>query len=75
MNTHAQHPPASPSPSRTREPLPGSRKIYVTGSDPSLRVPVREVVQSPSPAGFGAGGRPAAGNPPIRLYDTSGPYT
>jgi phosphomethylpyrimidine synthase len=36
---------------------------------------VREVVQSPSPAGPGAGNRLRAENPPIRLYDTSGPYT
>ncbi|MCG5534568.1 phosphomethylpyrimidine synthase ThiC [Ectothiorhodospira mobilis] len=51
-------------------PFPGSRKIHVTGSRPDLRVPMREVIQAPT--------RTAAGeeeNPPIPIYDTSGPYT
>jgi len=39
-----------------------SRKVYVTGSRDDLRVPFREVSQSD-------------GNPPIRLYDTSGFHT
>src|SRR5207249_8146089 len=39
-----------------------SRKIYVTGSRSDLRVPMREIALS-------------GGNPPLRLYDTSGPYT
>ena len=39
-----------------------SRKVYVTGSRPDLRVPMREIALS-------------GGNPPLRLYDTSGPYT
>jgi phosphomethylpyrimidine synthase len=46
----------------SRHPLPASRKVYLTGSRPDLRVPVREVVLSD-------------GQPPLRLYDTSGPYT
>ncbi|MFO0573150.1 MAG: phosphomethylpyrimidine synthase ThiC [Polyangia bacterium] len=56
------------------EPLPGSRKIYVSGSRPDLRVPFREVALSPTQAGPG---QPAAARPnaPVRLYDTSGPYT
>ncbi|GIX48286.1 MAG: phosphomethylpyrimidine synthase [Candidatus Tectimicrobiota bacterium] len=41
---------------------PAIRKVYVTGSRPDLRVPMREVVLTPP-------------NPPLRLYDTSGPYT
>jgi phosphomethylpyrimidine synthase len=52
------------------KPLPNSRKVYVTGSRPDLRVPMREVTQSDTPASFGA-----EKNPPIFVYDTSGPYT
>ncbi|MGH8640535.1 MAG: phosphomethylpyrimidine synthase ThiC, partial [Burkholderiales bacterium] len=62
------------------KPLPNSRKVYVTGSRPDLRVPMREVTQSDTPIHFGAdaqGGTPARSepNPPIFVYDTSGPYT
>jgi phosphomethylpyrimidine synthase len=52
------------------EPLPRSRKVYVTGSRPDLAVPMREIAQSDTPASFGA-----EANPPIVVYDTSGPYT
>ena len=51
-------------------PLPASRKIHVQGSRPDLRVPMREIAQSDTPASFGA-----EKNPPIVVYDTSGPYT
>jgi len=51
-------------------PLPNSRKVYVTGSRPDIRVPMREITQSDTPASFGA-----EKNPPIFVYDTSGPYT
>jgi phosphomethylpyrimidine synthase len=52
------------------QPLPNSRKIYVQGSRPDIRVPMRMVTQSDTPASFGA-----EKNPPIYVYDTSGPYT
>ncbi|WDZ96554.1 phosphomethylpyrimidine synthase ThiC [Herbaspirillum sp. WKF16] len=52
------------------QPLPNSRKIYVTGSRPDIRVPMREISQADTPAMFGA-----ERNPPIYVYDTSGPYT
>src|SRR4030095_14891130 len=39
-----------------------SRKVYLTASSHDLRVPMREIALS-------------GGNPPLRLYDTSGPYT
>ncbi len=52
------------------QPLPNSRKVYVTGSRPDIRVPMREISQSETPANFGA-----EKNPPIFVYDTSGPYT
>ncbi|AOK30137.1 MULTISPECIES: phosphomethylpyrimidine synthase ThiC [Burkholderia] len=51
-------------------PLPNSRKVYVTGSQPDIRVPMREITQADTPTNFG-GER----NPPIYVYDTSGPYT
>jgi len=52
------------------QPLPRSRKIYVEGSRPDIRVPMREIQQSDTPAAFGA-----EPNPPVFVYDTSGPYT
>jgi len=52
------------------QPLPRSRKIYVEGSRPDVRVPMREIAQTDTPASFGA-----EANPPIVVYDTSGPYT
>jgi phosphomethylpyrimidine synthase len=51
-------------------PLPSSRKIHVEGSRPDIRVPMREIAQSDTAASFGA-----EKNPPIVVYDTSGPYT
>ena len=51
-------------------PLPNSRKVYIEGSRPDIRVPMREIGQSPTPASFG--GEP---NPPLYVYDTSGAYT
>jgi phosphomethylpyrimidine synthase len=50
--------------------FPASRKVYVEGSRPDIRVPFREVTLTPTAGRLG----PEA-NPPIRLYDTSGPYT
>ncbi|NHZ70005.1 MAG: phosphomethylpyrimidine synthase ThiC, partial [Thermotogales bacterium] len=52
------------------QPFPGSRKIYVEGSRPDLRVGMREIQQADTPANLGA-----ETNPPITVYDTSGPYT
>src|SRR5688500_2224853 len=47
-------------------PLPNSRKIYVG----PLKVPMREVSQADTPGMFGG-----EKNPPIYVYDCSGPYT
>jgi len=47
--------------SLTREPFPASRKTYLVGSRPDLRVPVREVSLTNGET--------------VSLYDTSGPYT
>src|SRR5712691_11236307 len=49
-------------PAKGGQTMPASRKIYVTGSRPDIRVPMREITLS-------------EGNPPLHLYDTSGPYT
>ncbi len=51
-------------------PFPGSRKIYVQGSRPDIRVPMREISQTDTGGIFGV-----EKNPPIPVYDTSGPYT
>jgi len=51
-------------------PFPGSRKIHVSGSRPDLRVPMRAIEQADTAASFGV-----EKNPPITVYDTSGPYT
>jgi len=51
-------------------PFPGSTKVYVKGSRPDLNVGMREIRQAETPASFGP-----EPNPPITVYDTSGPYT
>jgi phosphomethylpyrimidine synthase len=52
------------------KPLPNSRKVYIEGSRPDIRVPMREITQSDTPASFGA-----EKNPPVYVYDCSGPYS
>jgi phosphomethylpyrimidine synthase len=52
------------------EPLPNSRKVYIEGSRPDIRVPMREISQSDTPTSFGE-----EKNPPIYVYDCSGAYT
>ncbi|MEY3633287.1 MAG: hypothetical protein RI937_1485 [Pseudomonadota bacterium] len=51
-------------------PFPNSEKVYVQGSRPDLRVPFRKITQDDTPSQMGA-----EKNPPIYVYDTSGPYT
>jgi phosphomethylpyrimidine synthase len=52
-------------------PLPASQKVYIAGSlFPSVRVPMREIAQTPTRVG--AELRP---NPKVTVYDCSGPYT
>ncbi len=51
-------------------PYPNSRKLFIAGSRADLKVGMREVRQSDTPALHGA-----EANPPIPVYDTSGPYT
>ncbi len=60
MNVHAKIAPVIPVGER-----PGSHKVYQAGVlHPCLRVPFREVALHPS-----------SGEPPVTLYDPSGPYT
>jgi phosphomethylpyrimidine synthase len=51
-------------------PFPNSSKLYVQGSRPDIRVAMRQIRQADTPASFGA-----EQNPPITVYDTSGPYS
>ena len=51
-------------------PFPRSRKIYVEGGQAGIRVPMREITQDATRAMQGD-----EENPPIYVYDTSGPYT
>ncbi|WP_394582017.1 phosphomethylpyrimidine synthase ThiC [Cytobacillus firmus] len=48
----------------------GSKKVYVKGSRTDIKVPVREIELSPTAGTFGE-----EVNEPVRVYDTSGPYT
>ena len=59
------HDPKIVTPKVTTGALPASRKVFARpDSAPDLRVPVREIVLSD-----------ASGEPPLPVYDTSGPYT
>jgi phosphomethylpyrimidine synthase len=52
-------------PKVTTGPLPASRKVYVApDAAPDLRVPMREIILSKE-----------SGEPPLPVYDTTGPYT
>ncbi|MDA5093680.1 phosphomethylpyrimidine synthase ThiC [Aliiroseovarius sp. KMU-50] len=54
-----------PNPKITTGGLPASRKIYVEGTlHPNVRVPMREISVHPT-----------AGESPLPVYDSSGPYT
>ena len=59
------HQPDISTPKVTTGPLPASRKAYATpDAAPELRVPVREILLTE-----------VAGEPPLPVYDTTGPYT
>ncbi|WP_394547621.1 phosphomethylpyrimidine synthase ThiC [Priestia aryabhattai] len=53
-----------------KKPFPNSHKVYVQGSRQDLKVPMREIHQSPTTGSFGE-----EENSPVRVYDTSGVYT
>jgi phosphomethylpyrimidine synthase len=64
LNTSATLDPA------TVGPIAGSRKVYVTGARPDLRVPMREIALHATRGRHGV-----EPNGAITVYDTSGPYT
>jgi phosphomethylpyrimidine synthase len=57
-------------PIETNRSLPNSRRVYVAGRLPGVRVPFREITQSPSRELDGN----LVANPAVRVYDTSGPW-
>jgi phosphomethylpyrimidine synthase len=61
---HSSKPNGASQISVTTGPMPASRRVYVAGAAPGVRVPMREIDLHPS-----------ANEPPVRVYDTSGPYT
>ena len=48
----------------------GSKKVYVEGARSDIQVPMREIALTPTTGTFGE-----SENEPLRVYDTSGPYT
>ncbi len=67
----SRRPEALPSEAAVRRaPLPGSRKVYVSGPH-GVRVPFREIALTPTRGIRGD----VEMHPPFRVYDTSGPYT
>jgi phosphomethylpyrimidine synthase len=66
--------PVSPHPAGpgiTTDPFPNAVKIHVDGTLPGVRVPMREIRVSPTQTSKGL----TVENPPVTVYDTSGPYT
>lgn len=55
----------------TQKPIPGSEKRYVKGNLYNIKVPMRAIIQSPT---LDTAGKKEE-NPPLYVYDTSGPYT
>ena len=64
LSEHAQVDPESV------RPFPNSRKVYETGSRADIRVPMREITLDDTHSSAGV-----EKNPPVYVYDTSGPYT
>ncbi|MBM7606397.1 phosphomethylpyrimidine synthase [Metabacillus crassostreae] len=55
---------------KIKQPFPGSKKVYLQGSNPDIQVPVREISQEVTKNTYSE-----EVNPNVRVYDTSGPYT
>lgn len=56
-------------------PLPNSTKVHVQGSRDDIQVAMREISLSPSLVGGDKDNPVLEPNAPVRVYDTSGPYT
>jgi len=54
------------------QPFPASRKVYIEGDKPGVRVPMREIRLTPTKS-FKTSA--IEQNAPLLVYDTSGPYT
>ena len=52
------------------QPFTSSEKIYIEGSRPDIQVPMREITLTSTQTDNGV-----EENPPITVYDTSGPYS
>ena len=57
------------------EPLPASSKQYLKGSRADIQVPFREIKLTATPVQDSDGSTRLEPNAPVRVYDTSGPYT
>jgi phosphomethylpyrimidine synthase len=74
IDPNPANPEGRPEPSRpgiTTDPFPNAVKIHVDGTLPGVRVPMREIRVSPTQTSKGL----TVQNPPVTVYDTSGPYT
>lgn len=58
----------------TRDPFPNSKKVYVPGKIHDIKVGMREISLNKTVLKFNPSA-PAEDNPPVTVYDTSGPYT
>ncbi len=74
---YANHPPCNNTLLKGDKPIvsdsvffPSSRKVYLHGSREDFRVPMREIILSPTIGRVGT-----EPNDPVRVYDTSGAYT
>ncbi|TKI03135.1 phosphomethylpyrimidine synthase ThiC [Martelella alba] len=56
------------------EAFPNSRRIYIQGGNPDIRVPMREIQLSPTLIGGDKTAPRYEQNEPIPVYDTAGPY-
>jgi len=57
------------------QPFPNSRKIYVQGSRSDIQVPMREITLSDTKLSTDVNDDRVEKNPPLTVYDTSGPYS
>jgi len=55
----------------TQTPFPNSKKVYISGQLYPIQVAMREITLSPTKLSKGG----IEINPPVTIYDTSGPYT
>jgi phosphomethylpyrimidine synthase len=62
-------------PGITTDPFPNAAKIHVEGTLPGVRVPMREIRVAPTQTHPGTLPGRTVDNPPVTVYDTSGPYT